>query len=205
MKNKLMIFLTGMLIASIPVLAQENADSLAVVSSKKFIAAFKRLQQEGEVAQQRQDSIDKVAKERCKPGTPMFNFQYQDVDGHAVSLKDLKGKYVFIDVWATWCGPCCAEIPYLQKLEKLFSKKKIVFVSISVDNNTGTWKRMVKEKQLGGIQLNYGGNSRLLDEFGITGIPRFILLDKKGRIVNARMTRPSDEATEKTLSGLKGI
>lgn len=133
------------------------------------------------------------------------NFQFQDINGHAVSLKDFRGKYVFIDVWATWCGPCCSEIPHLQQLEKSFEKKKIVFVSISVDRDVNVWKRVVKERGMKGIQLHYGSNGRFMEFFEIENIPRFILLDKKGRLVNGRMTKPSEKVTGETLKKLKGI
>ena len=120
-------------------------------------------------------------------------------------MNDLKGKYVYIDVWATWCGPCKGELPYLKELEKKMHGKKIVFVSISCDKDKAAWEKMVKEKELGGVQLHNGGDREFMTAYNITGIPRFILLDKKGKIVNAKMTRPSNPETEKTLNALKGI
>ncbi len=68
-----------------------------------------------------------------------------------MSLSDLKGKYVYIDVWATWCGPCNAEIPHLKKLEEEFEGRNICFVSISCDDSRNAWERFVQVKQLGGI------------------------------------------------------
>ena len=62
-----------------------------------------------------------------KAGMPSPDFKYRDVSGKVVKLQDLKGKYVYIDVWATWCGPCCGEIPYLKKLEKEMHGKKSRF------------------------------------------------------------------------------
>lgn len=147
----------------------------------------------------------KEASGKLKPGDPSPDFRAIDIHGKPVSLKSFKGKYVYIDLWATWCSPCCREIPYLQKLEKRFHGKKIVFVSISTDKNLKEWKKFVKEQFLGGVQLNFDGNMRFRDIYGVTGIPRFILLDKKGRIINADMSRPSDPETEKALKSLKGI
>lgn len=144
-------------------------------------------------------------KEALKAGDPSPVFKYLDINGKEVSLKDLKGKYVYIDVWATWCGPCKRELPHLKELEEKMHGKKIVFVSISCDQDKAAWERMVKEKGLGGIQLHNGGDREFMTAFEIRGIPRFILLDKKGKIVNPNMTRPSNPETEKTLKALKGI
>ena len=146
-----------------------------------------------------------IPKERLNPGSPAFHFRYKDSKGNWVELKDFKGKYVYIDIWATWCGPCKAEIPHLQQLEKDMKGKKIVFVSISCDENKAKWEKYVKEQCLGGVQLYMGKGKDMKDFYQIQSIPRFILLDKKGNIVNAYMTRPSDEKTKKTLIKLKGI
>ena len=83
--------------------------------------------------------------------------------------------------------------------------KNIVFVSISCDKDKAAWEKMVKEQGLGGIQLHNGGDREFMKAYNITGIPRFILLDKEGKIVNPKMTRPSNPETEKTLNALKGI
>ena len=131
--------------------------------------------------------------------------KYQDIDGKMVSLDDLKGKYVYIDVWATWCGPCKAELPYLKKLEEKFEGKNIYFVSISIDASKAPWIKMVQEEKLGGIQLHGGSKAQIVKDYSIRAIPRFILLDKDGKIINSDMSRPSDADTESTLNGLEGI
>lgn len=141
-----------------------------------------------------------------KDGDKCFDFTYTDINGKEVSLSDLKGKYVLIDVWATWCGPCKGEIPYLKKLEEKMHGKKIVFVSISCDQDKAAWEKMVKDQNLGGVQLHNAGDKAFMEAFGITGIPRFIMLDKKGNILKAKMIRPSKEEEIYTyLMGLKGI
>jgi len=137
-------------------------------------------------------------------GQPSPDFKnYENYAGGTTSLKDLKGKYVYIDVWATWCGPCKAEIPYLKKVEEEYEGKNIQFVSISVDDGRGYkgsleaskegWKKMIKEEELGGIQLlsDKAWKSDFITGYQINGIPRFILIDPKGNVVDANAPRPS--------------
>ena len=111
-------------------------------------------------------------------------------------MSDFRGKYVYIDVWATWCGPCKAEIPYLVEVEKKYHDKNIVFVSLSVDNlkNESKWEAFVKEKNLGGVQLitDKEWDTEFVQKFQIKGIPRFILIDPQGMIVASDAPRPSD-------------
>ena len=134
---------------------------------------------------------------RFAKGTVSPTFKnYENYAGGETSLSDLKGKYVYIDVWATWCGPCKVEIPFLKKLEKEFHGKNIEFVSLSVDKQTAyeDWKEMIKEKEMGGIQLIADNNfeSEFVLSYGINSIPRFILLDPNGNIVDADADRPSN-------------
>jgi thiol-disulfide isomerase/thioredoxin len=131
--------------------------------------------------------------------SPVFE-NYENFKGGKSSLSDFKGKYVYLDIWATWCGPCKAEIPFLKALEKEFHGKNIEFISISVDNIDGrrgsyeSWKKMVGEQQLGGVQLfaDNDFNSKFIRDYNINGIPRFILIDPDGNIVAADAIRPSN-------------
>ena len=138
-------------------------------------------------------------------GTPSPTFiNYENHKGKTSSLSDFKGKYVYIDIWATWCGPCKAEIPSLKKLEANYHSKNIEFVSISVDDagRSGTmekahdaWKNMVTEKELTGVQLftGKGWAADFVQNYKVSGIPRFILIDPNGNIVDADAPRPSSE------------
>lgn len=129
-------------------------------------------------------------------GNPSPSFNFENHDGGKTSLEDLKGKYVYIDVWATWCGPCLREIPALQQIEKDYAGKNISVVSISIDEEKDydKWKNMVTESSLGGIQLMADKNwkSKFVEEYAILGIPRFILVDMNGDIVSSDAPRPSD-------------
>lgn len=144
-------------------------------------------------------------QEPLKAGMAAPDFSYQDVNGKVLNLKDLRDKYVYIDIWATWCTPCRGELPFLQKLKQKMSGKNIVFVCISCDKDVEAWKKMVKEYELTGIQLNTGGDKNFMKAFGVRGIPRFILLDPDGKIIHAEMTRPSQEETLESLMELEGI
>ncbi|MDR6783417.1 thiol-disulfide isomerase/thioredoxin [Pedobacter africanus] len=126
--------------------------------------------------------------------SPEFNFA--DVNGKLVSLKSLRGKYVYIDVWATWCAPCKAEIPFLQKVEHDYEGKNIHFVSLSVDrmSDKAKWVSYVKDNKLGGIQLmsDKDFSADFVKKYNINSIPRFILIDPAGKIVDGDAKRPSD-------------
>ncbi|MEA3479351.1 MAG: TlpA disulfide reductase family protein [Bacteroidota bacterium] len=144
--------------------------------------------------------------EKIAKGQPAPGFNYPDINGEMLALDDLKGKYVYIDVWATWCGPCKTEIPYLKALEKEFHGRNIAFISISVDDSREDWEKMVRDKELGGIQL-FGGagwKSTITADYNIRGIPRFILIDSEGMIIDATAPRPSGDIKE-ILLALEGI
>ncbi|PCH76381.1 MAG: thioredoxin [Flavobacteriaceae bacterium] len=140
--------------------------------------------------------------------SPKF-VDYVNIKGGTTSLDDLKGKFVYVDVWATWCGPCKAEIPSLKALEKEYHKENIEFVSISVDKTTDKdkWIAMIKDKKLEGIQLfaSNSWSSEFVKGYLIKGIPRFILIDPQGNIVNANAPRPSSEKIKGLLNTSLGI
>jgi thiol-disulfide isomerase/thioredoxin len=165
---------------------------------------------------------EKIAfKKQFPAGTSSPTFEnYENFKGGTMSLADLKGKYVYIDVWATWCGPCKAEIPSLKKVEAQYHDKNIEFVSISADNGRGYkaasqeaaaiaakegWKAMITDKEMGGIQLfaDKAFESDFLTAYKINSIPRFILIDPKGNIVDADAPRPSDPKLIKLFNDLK--
>ena len=161
------------------------------------------------IMQNSQNSM-KAKDATMKAGNRLPEFAFSDINGNEVYLSDFKGKYIFIDVWATWCGPCKEEIPHLAALEKRMHGKNIVFLSISIDKNRGDWEKMVKETKMEGKQLYIGDDKQFKETIfdQLVGVPRFILLDKSGRIVNPdiRSPRPSN-ATEidKLLLDLEGI
>ncbi|MBF6608375.1 MAG: TlpA family protein disulfide reductase [Flavobacterium sp.] len=139
-------------------------------------------------------------------GKPSPSFDYENHKGGTTKLEDLRGKYVYIDTWATWCGPCLREIPSMKEIEKKYHGKNITFVGVSIDakKDHQKWKDMVTKKELGGVQVfaDNDWNSQFIKDYGITGIPRFILLDPKGNVVDANAPRPSDPALQELLDKL---
>lgn len=132
-------------------------------------------------------------------GNKSPDFKLESIDGKIYTLADFKGRYVYIDMWATWCAPCLGELPKLKELEEAFTGTNIMFVSISIDKDKAKWSKMVNDEKMGGVQLYAGPNHDFVSKYQVRGIPRFILIDPKGRIVNANMTRPSDKKTIEAL------
>lgn len=144
-------------------------------------------------------------KKLLPKGTPSPTFKdYDNYNGNKTSLKDLNGSYAYIDIWATWCKPCIDEMPALKQLENDYQGENIQFVSISIDDDRShndswkqakeNWKAMIVSKELGGIQLfaPKGWNTSFIEDYMVRGIPRFILIDPDGNILNASAPRPSD-------------
>ena len=137
--------------------------------------------------------------------SPEFN-DYINYNGGKASLKDFRGSYVFIDVWATWCGPCKYEMPFIGKVEKEFHGKNIKFVSISIDRlaDEKKWRAMIVKEGLSGIQLLADNeiDSKFIASYYIQGIPRFIVLDKEGKIISSDAPRPSEPELTDLLNSL---
>lgn len=147
--------------------------------------------------------VDKFVTEK---ESASFDFTYKDVEGNEVSLSDFRGKYVYIDVWATWCGPCKREAPHWAELvEEFKGRDDIVFLGVSVDamDAYDTWKAMVEDGHAAGIQLFAGEGASLLNQaFEIRGIPRFILIDKDGTTLVSNAARPSSDDIRPILNSL---
>ena len=121
----------------------------------------------------------------AKVGEQSPDFQFADKNGKMYSLKDFKGQYVFIDIWATHCFPCKEEIPYLEEIQEKLIK-------------------FIEEKALKGTQLIMDRKwISFMHSYDVATIPRYILLDKEGKIINLNMPRPSNPQCMKILKSLK--
>ena len=170
--------------------------SLNNVTDAEFIVTAKeRITKTTDSWLERKTAVDNMPKE----GEPAIDFNYPDIEGNEISLTSFKGDLVYVDVWATWCGPCKAEIPSLQKLETDYHGKDIAFMSVSLDTDKEAWEKMVAEKELGGVQLWANGWSKITKDYAIFGIPRFMLFDNEGNVISTNAPRPSSDEIRELL------
>ena len=107
-------------------------------------------------------------------GESYIDFTYEKIPQEDVSLSSFKGKQSML-MYGQLGVPCKAEIPYLKTLEQDYHEQNIVFLSVSVDTNKDEWLKMVKDEELGGVQLWADGWSQITKDYAIFGIPRFML------------------------------
>ena len=125
-----------------------------------------------------------------------------DLNGRKVDISQFQGKYLYIDLWASWCVPCIKEIPYLQKLEKELQNKDVVFLSVSIDKDENAWKQKVNQLKLEGNQFVDRGN-KLCEALNVRGIPFFLIYDRQGKLYKYGAYRPSDTRIKDVLEALR--
>ncbi len=158
-----------------------------------------------------EDPIEEVAEAKKESKNSDRETVMVDLEGNPVHFDDFKGKVVYVDFWASWCGPCRAQFPHAKTLkENLYSKlskkekDKIVFLYISIDDTEKGWKGAVEKMGMQGFQAHSPGgwNSKIVKKFGIRGIPRYMIINKKGVFVDQEAKRPSDPTVLDTLLNL---
>ena len=169
-----------------------NYDLMYTKDVDKFYALFDKIEKNPEYKAKIKTKYDNI--KALQPGAPSPDFTAYDINGKEYHLKDFAGKPLYIDLWATWCGPCRREIPFLDKIKEQYKDKPINFLSFDVYDDKNKWEQMVKQQKMTGWQLiNTDRNLSFLKKYVVDGIPRFILLDKDGKIVDANAPRPSDK------------
>ncbi|WP_238319970.1 TlpA family protein disulfide reductase [Porphyromonas macacae] len=134
-------------------------------------------------------------------GQPAIDLEITDVAGNVKKLSDFKGKHIYIDLWATWCGPCLQEAPAFEKLSKQYAGKDIVFIPISTDTTREPWLAFLTEHKKELTQY-HSTDLALKNDWMLLGIPRFILIDKDFNIIDAFAPRPSEEKVITLIDGL---
>lgn len=134
--------------------------------------------------------------ERLGKGNEARPIKAKDLNDNIVEISKFKGKFVVIDVWATWCGPCKYESPYFEKMAIKYKNENIVFLGLSTDQDAKKWYLDAKNKSKSVIHLFLENRILFAKDYNVNSIPRFILIDDEGKIYNADMPRPSESSFE---------
>lgn len=147
------------------------------------------------------------ANAAVRRGVPAPDMTMVDLQGKSYKLSDYKGKVVLIDFWFMGCAPCKAEMPYLAQMAKDMSDKDVVFVSLSLDTGDAlmeSWRKFIATKGNETLNVNLPGGftSQECKNYLVRGVPRIVIVDKEGKIVDAYAKRPSDPKLKKQLEEL---
>ena len=139
-----------------------------------------------------------------QPGQPAPDFTLNDLDGQPVSLSQFKGKVVLLDFWASWCGPCIADLGTLRKIKEQMASQPVVFLNVSLDSNDGAWKQAIAKHQIQGVHVRSGGHSeQVAQAYNVGSLPRYYLVDPQGLIVENNLSLfDTDEVVAKIEENL---
>lgn len=132
----------------------------------------------------------------------LSHYSFNDKEGKSFRLDSLKGNYVYLEIWSISCGPCLREMEQLDRLKPEFKDAPIRFVAICVENNETAWRAFLERRKLSGLHLITPIFSPFLKENGFIAVPRFVLLDKNGKIIHSQAPKPSDPKLKQLLTDL---
>ena len=153
------------------------------------------------------EAVEEVVREtaQLKPGQPAPDFTLDDLQGQSVSLSDFKGQAVFLDFWASWCGPCIGAVPHLEELKQRARDQKVVFLNISLDP-ADEWHQAVEEHGLTGVHVHAPGGwlAAVAQLYQVRGIPSYFLVGPDGRM-DGRVNHVSDVYMEEVITRIEEV
>jgi hypothetical protein len=129
-------------------------------------------------------------------GTVIPDFEQNDIDGKPVNIKSFRGKFVLVDFWASWCGPCRGENPNVVSAFKKYSSKNFTVLGISLDKSKDPWIQAINNDGLTWTQVSdlKGWTNAVAQKFGINSIPQNFLIDPNGVIIGKNLRGPDLDA-----------
>jgi thiol-disulfide isomerase/thioredoxin len=124
---------------------------------------------------------------------PEANFT--DMQGKEYSFTDFRGQFLYVDIWASWCLPCRNESPLFDKLKEKYRHKNISFISLSIDNKTEDWKGFLTNRKSFENQFLVKNVKLFADDYQVNTIPRFLIIDPNGILIDEDAPRPSENKT----------
>jgi thiol-disulfide isomerase/thioredoxin len=185
-------WLTAELLA-IKIKGEKEKDSLY-----SFLPEINKLQ----VNKYKQALIEKInILTNFSDGDDARDFFFTDNNNHQIGLSQFKGKVIYIDIWATWCGPCLQEMPFLDTLRNRYKEdSSLVFISLSIDENRELWKSALLKRNLTGYQ--FITNRARLKEYNVISVPRVIIIDKDFTVAAMNGPSPSSQGIADYLNSL---
>ena len=137
---------------------------------------------------------------KVESGKPVPSISYPDPNGKMHGLEKYKGKYLLIDFWSSWCGPCRAAIPKVKELYSEYKDKGLDVLSVSIDDDKAAWKKAMKEENMPWEQLLSPDKDKTMKEFQFSGIPTMYLIDPNRKIIKSYVGySPETEAAIKLI------
>lgn len=148
--------------------------------------------------QQLQQTIEMMKKTAVGSTAP--DFTLQTPDGKDISLADYKGKYVLLDFWASWCGPCLREVPNVKKMYDKYHPMGFEILSVSLDDKKDNWTNAIEKYDLNWEHVSslQGWKCPIVKLYSVSGVPAMFLLDKEGKIISSELR--GEELAEKVAS-----
>jgi cytochrome c biogenesis protein CcmG/thiol:disulfide interchange protein DsbE len=135
----------------------------------------------------------------ARVGRPAPEFTLPALDGQTVSLGDLRGRPVVVNFWATWCGPCVHEMPYIQETYEVWSEKGLVILAININESPSQVQGFMQENRLS-LPVLLDGGGEVAEQYGVRAIPTTIFIDVEGITRNIKQgSYPSRAAIEADL------